>query len=53
VKGIQVCSNKGDKPSLRGNNSERVKFKFSSPKPAGGIQSYLIQIFKVEIITKM
>jgi hypothetical protein len=25
VKGIQVCSNEGDNPSPRGNNSERLK----------------------------
>jgi hypothetical protein len=25
VKGIQVCSKKGDNPSPRGDNSERVK----------------------------
>jgi hypothetical protein len=25
VKGIQVCSNEGEKPSTRGDNSERVK----------------------------
>jgi hypothetical protein len=29
VKGIQVCSNQGNKPSLRGNNSERVNLKIS------------------------
>jgi hypothetical protein len=26
VKGIQVCSKEGDCPSLRGDNSERVKY---------------------------
>jgi hypothetical protein len=25
VKGIKVCSNEGDNPSTRGDNSERVK----------------------------
>jgi hypothetical protein len=29
VKGIQVCSNQGDNPSPRGDNSERVILKIS------------------------
>jgi hypothetical protein len=42
-KGIQVCSNERDRPSLRGDNSERVKKlnlkkKSSSPEPASQMQ---------------
>jgi hypothetical protein len=45
--GIQVCSNEGDHPSLRGDNSERVKKieflkKSPSPEPQGIIQSNLV-----------
>jgi hypothetical protein len=48
-KGIEVCSNEGDNPSPRGDNSEIVKntkifFFKSSPEPAGQIQSNLVQI---------
>jgi hypothetical protein len=46
VEGIQVCSNVGDNPSPRGDNSERIKihltFLKSSLEPAGQIQSNLI-----------
>jgi hypothetical protein len=49
VKGIHVCSKKGDCPSPRGNNCKRVRkctgfLKKSSPEPAGQIQSNLVQI---------
>jgi hypothetical protein len=45
MKGIQICSNEGDKPSPRGDNSKRVKIHWSSsPEPAGQNQSNLIQI---------
>jgi hypothetical protein len=49
VKGIQICSNEGDNPSPRGDNSERVKMhrkfkKKSSPEPSGQNQSNLVQI---------
>jgi hypothetical protein len=40
-------SNEGDHPSLRGDNSERVRIfkkKSSSPEPQGIIQSNLVQI---------
>jgi hypothetical protein len=48
--GIQVCSNEGECPSPRGDNSKRVKIHIykknlkSSPEPAGQIQSKLVQI---------
>jgi hypothetical protein len=49
VKGIKFCTNEGDNPSPRGDNSERVKmhrknFKKSPPEPAGQIQSNLVKI---------
>jgi hypothetical protein len=50
VKGIQVCSNEGDNPSPRGDNSKRVKIQYFfkkksfSLKPTGQIQSNLVQI---------
>jgi hypothetical protein len=49
-KGIQVCSNEGNCPSSRGDDSKRVKihwnffFKKSSPEPTSQIQFNLIQI---------
>jgi hypothetical protein len=52
VGGIQVCSNEGDSPSQRGDNSKRVKIhrkvlNSSSPVPVGKIQSNLVQIIFV------
>jgi hypothetical protein len=41
---IQVCSNKADSASPRGDNSERKNTLNISPKPAGQIQSYFTQI---------
>jgi hypothetical protein len=48
--GIQVCSNEGDCPSPRGDNSKKSNstliffLKSSFPDPAGQIQSNLVQI---------
>jgi hypothetical protein len=49
VKWIQVCSNEGDSPSPKGDNSKRVKCnenfqKSFCPEPTGQIQSNLVHI---------
>jgi hypothetical protein len=48
-KGIQICSNEGWCPFLRGDDSERVKIhknilKISTQEPMGEFQSNLVQI---------
>jgi hypothetical protein len=57
--GFQVCSNEGDCPSPRGDNSEsvkktQIKKKKSSPGPAGQIQStwYKLSLGEGDLVCK-